>query len=91
MAEGTGIASLAGSLAKKLARDVRCVYKQQKEVSTCSCNQLLLIVRPRAVVVCRAPVGEALESQQTEEDCVTYWAGCAACCDGCFRERRWGC
>lgn len=63
MAEGTGIAGLAGSLAEKLARDVRCVYKQQQEVSACSGNQSLLIVSVEPWSCAGLSVGEALERE----------------------------
>lgn len=62
MAEGTGIAGLAGSLAEKLARDVRCVYKQQSKVSACSGNQSLLIVRLEPWSCAGLSVGEALDT-----------------------------
>lgn len=89
MTEGTGIAGLAGSLAEKLARDVRCVCKQQQTVSASVANSEYL-----SAWSCARSVGEGdarFEHKQRQTG-VTYWAGCAACCgDGCFRGHRWGC
>lgn len=72
MAEGTSIAGLAGSLAEKLARDVRRICKQQQEVSACWANLFSLMARPRAVVVCavlgQRSVGEALDSSTSKQD-----------------------
>lgn len=91
MAKGTGIAGLAGSLAEKLARDVRCV---------CSSNKWSAHLRPILNLARRGRVlaellggGGTLEFEHKQRQTgVTYWAGCAACCgDGCCRGRRWEC
>jgi hypothetical protein len=99
MAKGTGIARLAGSLAEKLARDVRRICKQQQTVSASLANFVLphREAQSRGRVRGSGPsagsVGEEDPRFEHKQTGVTYWAGCAACCcgDGWFRGRRWGC